>query len=71
MLGKMTKIDLISLVNKILESEGTEQEIDQMIGEVERNVVCPDIIDLIFWNDEELTAQEIVDIALAYEPIRL
>ena len=40
-----------------------------MIVLLEENVIYPDISDLIFYNEK--SAEEIVDIALAYKPIKL
>ena len=65
----MGRTELIDLVNKIINCEGTEEEVDNMILLLEENVVYPDICDLIFY--DEKTAEEIVDIALAYKPIQL
>lgn len=42
-----------------------------MIEVVERNVPHPEVSDLIYWNDEDFTPEQIVDIALAYKPIQL
>lgn len=69
--SKLSKLELIELVEKIMKSKGTEEEIDNMIEEIERNVPHPEVSDLIFWNEEELTPEQIVDIALAYKPIQL
>ncbi|MBJ7930185.1 MULTISPECIES: bacteriocin immunity protein [Bacillus cereus group] len=71
MLKKLTREELINLVSKIVESEGTEEEIDEMIEIVKRNVPHPELSDLIYWNDEDLTPEQIVEIALAYTPIQL
>ncbi|WP_291581483.1 bacteriocin immunity protein [Clostridium sp. UBA6640] len=71
MLEKLTREELISLVSKIVECEGTEEEIDEMIEVVERNVPHPEVSDLIYWNEKDLTPEQIVDIALAYKPIQL
>ena len=65
----MDRTELIDLVNKIINCEGTEKEVDNMILLLEENVIYPDISDLIFY--DEKTAEEIVDIALAYKPIQL
>ena len=65
----MDRTELIDLVNKIINCEGTEEEIDNMILLLEENVIYPDISDLIFY--DEKSAEEIVDIALAYKPILL
>lgn len=65
----MDRRELIDLVRKIKNCEGAEEEIDDMIVLLEENVVYPDISDLIFY--DEKSAEEIVDIALAYKPIQL
>lgn len=70
MLKKLTREELINLVNRIVECEGSEEEIDEMIEVVKRNVPHPEISDLIYWNDEELTPEQIVDKALEYKPIQ-
>jgi hypothetical protein len=66
----MSKEDLIILVEKIMKCDGTEEEIDEMIKLLEKNVPDPGVSDLIFWG-EERTPQEIVEIALSYKPILL
>ena len=71
MLKKLTREELINLVNKIVECESSEEEIDEMIEVVKRNVPHPEISDLIYWNEEELTPEQIVDKALDYKPIQL
>ena len=71
MLKKLTREELINLVNRIVECEGSEEEIDEMIEIVKRNVPHPEISDLIYWNEEELTPEQIVDKALNYKPIEL
>ena len=71
MLKKLTREELISLVSKIVECEGTEEQIDEMIEIVKNNVPHPEVSDLIYWNEEDLTPEQIVDIALAYKPIQL
>jgi len=71
MLKQLTREELITLVSKIVECEGIEEEIDEMIEVVERNVPHPEVSDLIYWNEEDLTPEQIVDIALAYKPIQL
>ncbi|WP_454054447.1 bacteriocin immunity protein [Clostridium sp. Marseille-Q7071] len=71
MLKQLTREELISLVSKIVECEGIEEEIDEMIEVVERNVPHPEVSDLIYWNEEDLIPEQIVDIALAYKPIQL
>lgn len=67
----MKKEELIELVNRILMAEGTEDEINEMIFILEQNVPDPYISDLIFHHKPELSAEEIVEKALDYNPIQL
>jgi hypothetical protein len=71
MMDKLNRTQLIELVNRIINVEGTEEEIDDMLTLLEENVLDPEVSKLIYWNDEELTAEEIVDKALSYKPIEL
>lgn len=66
----LTREELISLIHKIKECNGTEKEIDDMILLLEKNVPHPEVSDLIFWGEEK-TAEQIVDIALQYNSILL
>jgi len=67
----MDREQLIVLVTKIQNGEGTEQEQDHLLEQLEQNVPHPEVSNLIFWDKRELTAEQIVDEALAYQPIRL
>ena len=65
----MTREQLIELVNKIANADGTEKEIDQMVELLEKNVPDPRVSNYIFY--DELSPEAIVDKALAYKPIQL
>ncbi|QUL58186.1 bacteriocin immunity protein [Paenibacillus tritici] len=67
----LTRQQLIELVTRIVNAEGTEAELDQWLEIVVRNVPHPGVSDLIFWNEPELTPEEIIDAALVYQPIVL
>lgn len=69
--NRLTRDQLIELVKKIVQAEGTEEEIDLLIETLEANVPHPEVSDLIFYPEEEMTPEEIVDKALAYKPIQL
>ncbi|MED1785824.1 bacteriocin immunity protein [Brevibacillus fortis] len=71
MTRKLSKEELIVLIERIIKVDGTEEEIDMMLSTLEKNVPHPEVNDLIFWNDKELNAQEIVEIALNYKAILL
>jgi hypothetical protein len=59
------------LVEKIINCVGTEAEIDEWIDTLSKNVVHPNISDLIFHPDQERTPAEIIDLAFAHQPIIL
>ena len=65
----MSREELIELVSKIMKCEGTEEEVDNMIALLRKNVVDPYVTDYIYY--EENTPEEVVDKALAYKPIIL
>jgi hypothetical protein len=67
----LNKEQAIELVEKIINCEGSEAEIDQWIDTLSKNVSHPHISDLIFHPDRERTPTEIIDIAFAYQPIHL
>ncbi|MFD0506255.1 e9imm peptide [Streptomyces chiangmaiensis] len=49
-----------------------ESEEHEALTALERGLVCPHISDYIFWDfDPHLTAEKVVDRALAYEPFAL
>ncbi len=71
MTQKLSREELVRLVEKIIRVEGTEEEIDAMLDLFGRSVPDPEAERLIYWSDEDLTAEEIVDRALSYKPIIL
>ena len=64
---KLSKEELIELVNKICNPKLSDEEISGYIDILEDNVPHPAPSDLIFWNEEDLSAEEVVNIALAYK----
>ena len=62
---------LVMLVRKMLNAEGTEQELDDMLTEVQQALPYAEISNLIFWDERELTAEQIVEEALQARPIQL
>jgi hypothetical protein len=67
----MTRDELVQAVRRIIVADGTEEELDSLLALVERNVPHPAVSDLIFYppNGIELSAEEVVGTALAYQPI--
>lgn len=66
----MTRKELIQLVEQILDVEKyTEDQMNEMLELLHRNVPHPAISDLICY--ENLSSEEIIDKALNYKPIQL
>jgi len=68
--------ELVRLVRVLMSAEGTEDEQDAVLSRLRAQVPHPRVSDLIYWPqsegfDQELSAEEIVDLALAYRPIEL
>lgn len=66
---RLNREQLIELTAQILTCEGTEAEIDHKLSQLVENVPHPEVTDLIYWSDEDYSAEQIVDIALSYKPI--
>ncbi|MDE6434660.1 MAG: hypothetical protein K2L07_10595 [Lachnospiraceae bacterium] len=66
---KMTREELIQLVEQIMKCEGTEQELDDLIFVLKKNVIDPQVTNYIYYDD--LTPEQVVDKALSYKPILL
>ncbi|GAA1368311.1 bacteriocin immunity protein [Peribacillus frigoritolerans] len=64
---KLSKEELVELVNKICNPQLSDEEVSEYIEILEDNVPHPSPSDLIFWNDEDLSPEEVVEIALAYK----
>lgn len=67
----MTRDELIGLVEKIMAADCSETEHEALVELLEKSVLHPRVLDLIYHTKPELTAEEVVDQALAYRPIAL
>ncbi|MDM5293217.1 bacteriocin immunity protein [Peribacillus simplex] len=63
---KLSKEELVELVNKICNPMLSDEEVSEYIEVLEDNVPHPAPSDLIFLNDEDLSSEEVVEISLAY-----
>ncbi len=71
---KFSRGELIEAVGRMLSGgQGTEEEESRLMSRIEASVADPNISDYMFWDrsDPPLTAEQIVDKALAYRPIAL
>lgn len=62
---------LVERVRKLMNAEGTEAELDDMLTELQQLLPYAEISNLIFWDDRDLTPEQIVEEALATRPIQL
>ena len=68
---RLTRDEMIALVDRLQRGEGDDTQAGEWLDQLKQSLPHPRISDLIFYSDEELTAEEIVDKALAYRPIEL
>ncbi|MCX4993780.1 e9imm peptide [Streptomyces sp. NBC_00568] len=71
----MSRAEAIALVQLIMQADyDSDDELDGWLDRLGRALACPSghVSDLIFWPPErELSADEVVDQALAYRPVAL
>ena len=67
----LTREQLLELITKLSEGEGTEQEEIEWLMLIEANVIHPAVSDLIFYRDPSLSPEEVLEEALSYKPILL
>lgn len=65
--SQMSKDDLIEIVERLCDPKLPDELGSKYIDILEANVSHPAPSDLIFWNDIELTPEEVVEIALNYK----
>lgn len=63
--------DLIAMIERVMNADGTEEELDQLLCELQHVSARTDVSDLIFYPKEELSAAEIADLMLSAKPILL
>ena len=65
-----SKEELIDVVRKLIHVEFSEEEESEVLSVLEKSVPhFKELMKLIYWNDQELTPEEIVEKALRYEPV--
>jgi len=65
---KLTRDELIERVQKIIDLQGTDDELESLADEINENIPHPDITDLIYDDEQILSSAAIVDKALSYRP---
>ena len=67
----LTKGQLLELIVKLSEGDGTEQDEDDWLVLIEANVPHPTVTDLIFYSEPSLSPEEVLEETLSYKPILL
>ncbi|MFE9818519.1 e9imm peptide [Streptomyces sp. NPDC005773] len=69
----MSREEALPLVQRLLSGDlASEAEGAEILDALERGLACPHISDYIYWDmDPNLSAERIIDRALAYKPIAL
>ncbi|MCX5372672.1 MULTISPECIES: e9imm peptide [unclassified Streptomyces] len=72
---EMSRAEAIALVQRVMDAScASDDEVADRLERLDRALACPSghVSDLIFWPPErDLSADEVVDQALAYRPIPL
>ncbi|MEV0694239.1 e9imm peptide [Streptomyces sp. NPDC050388] len=72
---ELSRVEAVALVQRIMEADyASEDEVNNWLDRLDRALACPSghVSDLVFWSPErELSAEEVVDQALACRPISL
>ncbi|MEU9618153.1 e9imm peptide [Streptomyces sp. NPDC048155] len=69
----MSREEAIPLAQRLMEADtATEVEADEILDALQRGLTCPHVSDYIFWSSApDLTAEKVVDRAMAYKAIAL
>ncbi|MBN9689586.1 MAG: hypothetical protein J0M24_05055 [Verrucomicrobia bacterium] len=72
MLPRITdRQELVAVVQRVMDVGYTDEEMVTIMDLLVRSTGCPHVSDLIFWPKLPMTAEQVVDAALAYRPIIL
>lgn len=68
---KKSREELVRMVQKLIDADLPEEDGDRLIEGLEASVSHPRVTDLIYYHTPKLTAEDVVERALAYRPIEL
>lgn len=71
MADELSRAELVAIVERLMQGEDDDEETFRLLETLSRHALHPAVSDLIYWPEEDLTAEEIVERALAYRPIAL
>lgn len=70
-LSEITEDEYLEIIMRLLEGRATEAETTFWLRLLDINIPCPTIYDLIYWSEEEMTAEQVLAKARQWHPIIL
>lgn len=70
-MARKPREELVRTVQLLIDADLPEEKEDQIVEGLKSSVLHPRITDLIYCSIPKLTAEEVVDRALAYRPIEV
>ncbi|OPZ87291.1 MAG: hypothetical protein BWY74_03434 [Firmicutes bacterium ADurb.Bin419] len=64
---KLSKEDLVQMIRKIRNGEGSDEEFDKWLQEIKQSVSHPEVFNMIIRNTEGLNAEQIADQLMNYK----
>ncbi len=68
---RLDREELVALVETIFRCEASEEKLEEMQGILEKNLIDLELSNYMYWSNPQMTAEEVVDKALAFKPIIL
>ncbi|MEU2714924.1 bacteriocin immunity protein [Streptomyces sp. NPDC007205] len=68
---RKSRTELIQIAQEVINATFPEEEEDRLLEEFKKSVSHPRVSDIIYHSEPPLTAEEVVEQALAYRPIEL
>ncbi|MFF5024382.1 bacteriocin immunity protein [Streptomyces collinus] len=68
---KKSREELVRIVQQLIDANLPEEAENRLLGSLRASVLHPRVSDLIYYSDPPLTADEVIEQALAYRPIAL
>lgn len=66
-----SRAELVEMILAVMNPNLTDEEINILLFELEEIYPLSDVSDLIFYSENELSAEEIADAILSYKPLLL
>ncbi|MGQ5525312.1 bacteriocin immunity protein [Chitinimonas sp. PSY-7] len=65
---QLSRDELVRMISKIMNAEGSEEELDELLFKLKEISLLPNVSDLIFFPEKEMSAEEIADAIQNYKP---